>query len=66
MLAILNLRVLLPEDVSVIGYLLVLKPQVLPADIISSLAGYCLRWLTLLISGSEPSDSAARRCEFVW
>ena len=35
MLAILNLRVLLPEDVSLIGYLLVLQLQVLLADGVS-------------------------------
>jgi len=35
MLSILNLRVLLPEDVSLIGYLLVLQLQVLLADGVS-------------------------------
>jgi ABC-type glycerol-3-phosphate transport system permease component len=35
MLAILNLQVLLPEDVSLIGYLLVLQLQVLPADAVN-------------------------------
>jgi len=35
MLAILNLRVLLPENVSLIGYLLVLQLQVLLADDVS-------------------------------
>lgn len=57
MLAVLDLRILLPEGVTLV---IVLKLQAVLPDRVNWIEIF-VRWLTLLISGFEPSGSATRR-----